>query len=253
MSIEITYRKAVVKLQDGRTIPILETWSNNCWELPTREHPKGRRERWRGILTWLCGTKESIEKYVKTRVQRYIDDNENEEYKKWNNENRKEMDSQRWASWRFPWRINLWQVIKYVSNPNLDLDIADEHIKLYRADDKDNRVKPSDIDKLHPENWWRLYVSGIEQALREQKNRNIDYRKANPSTPKPKGNRAIKLWSSFWYVMKLTKRRLSHTSRTDTAKKFSTIKQATARAEKHEIGRRFFSDYEIVLLNNQTA
>lgn len=253
MSIEITYRKAVVKLQDGRTIPILETWSNNCWELPTREHPKGRRERWRGILTWLCGTKESIEKYIKTRVQRYIDDNENEEYKKWNNENRKEMDSQRWASWRFPWRINLWQVINYVSNPNIDLDIADEHITIYREWDTGHRVKPSDIDKLHPENWWRLYVSGIEQALREQKNRNRINKQNNPSTPKPKGNRAIKLSDYYGFIQRLTKRRLSHTSYESGAKRFQTKNQAIKRAEKMRIADRFINTYEVILLNNQTT
>lgn len=251
MSIEITYRKAVVKLQDGRTIPILETWSNNCWELPTREHPKGRRERWRGILTWLCGTKESIEKEVKSRVKRIIENNEKEDYKQRTDRNRKDMDSWYRASWRFPWNLNLWKVIGYVSRPNIDLDIADEHIKLYRYEDKENAVKPSEIDKLHLDRWGWIYASGVDNALIEQKIRKDKYKAEHPSTPKPKGNRTIKLYDS--YVMKLTARSLVYTRYESWAKRFQTEKQAQSRGEKY-LKTRFSSvDYGVVLLDNQTA
>lgn len=48
------------------------------------------------------------------------------------------MESGYRASWRFPGRINLGQVIKYITNPNLDYDIANEELVFHlEANGKD--------------------------------------------------------------------------------------------------------------------
>lgn len=169
MSIQITYRKAVIKLPDGRTLPILESWSSNCFEvLPNGR--RGRRERSRRLLSKMIWTKETVEPYIKSRAQRYIDDNERDDCKQWTEQTWKTMDSWYRASWRFPGHLNLDQVIKYITNPNIDLDIADQYITL-RVQGGSEYVKPSDIDKLLNGTSVRLDVSGVDYAIREQQKR----------------------------------------------------------------------------------
>lgn len=53
MSYEIIYDKQFVQLRRTReVIPMLLAGSNNCYECPTYEHPKGRRERDWGHTAW---------------------------------------------------------------------------------------------------------------------------------------------------------------------------------------------------------
>lgn len=242
MSYEITYRKACVKLADGRTIPVLETGSNNCYENPSREHPRGRRERSRGMLASMIGTKETITPYIKGRIQRYIDDNDKDDYKQWTDHNRKTMNSKYWASWKFPWNINLGQVINYITTPNLDYDIAlDELVFHLEANGKDYLLSNIDeaLEVLNKNNG-RFRVSWVDRALQRQKERRSENRVEKQ--PKPKGKRIIEITTSYSlkaYLMKLTSRQVAYTHYESWAKRFDNENQAKKRADKHDIIKRF--------------
>lgn len=131
----------------------------------------------------LIGTKESITPRVKTRVQRIIND---KEYTERDDSNRQQMDSQYRASWRFPGNLNLGQVITYLTNANIDLDIADKCITI-------NGVKPSEIDTLPTQARYEN-IQGVEYAIREQKDRNNMNKK--PRKEKVPGDYVIKVAGS---------------------------------------------------------
>lgn len=134
-------------------------------------------------------------------------------------------------------------MIKYVTRPNIDLDIADQHITL-RVQGGSEYVKPSDIDKLLNGTAVRLDVSGVDYAIREQAKRNKSVAMSKPKVVKPVGNYVVKIGGySNAFVYKLSSRRLRHSSEPCRAKKFDSIAQATKWIDKHDLVKRFSCEF----------
>lgn len=250
MSYEITYRKAVVKLQDGRTVWIIESGSNNCTECYTTWTVRGARDR--GLFSKFVWYKKDIEIYVKTWAQRYIDDNETEDYKQWNDSNRQTMSSQYRASWRVPGNGDLKATISYLTNPNLDYDLALQYLTFrfehsIKLGQENNTFKIDElaekIDALWDVKIW-LRINWVEQALREQKYRRDSIQKSKPKIEKEPGKFIIKV-NNWLYnnivIRKLTNRSLIYTHYYETAKRFNTESQAKKRLADKDLKSRFSS------------
>jgi hypothetical protein len=193
----------------------------------------------------MAWTKKDIEAYVKSWIQHYIDNDS----KEITDENWKKENSQWYGSWRFPW-WTLWSAISYMSNPNIDLDIAEEYIKISIEANKDwTRYKPSEYKKaIEKLNWnaWRISVRWADNALREQKRRND----SKPKIKKPLWDFVIRFWYR-WFIYKLTSRRLSFSWQASDWKRFNTEAQANKRVEKHNITERFAKeDIKVLNINN---
>lgn len=167
MSYEIIYRKAVVRCgaeNEKFTVPIIEMGSNNCYEqdpMTWRE----RRERSRGVsCSWV--SKSRVKKRAEEqfeRVKERADDDEREEIIDYDS-----VSSQYRLSLKFPWKGTLKSAISYLTNANIDDDIAEEYVKI-----KGKRPSELTIEDFKRSDWWLNYydVSGIEDAISFQKSR----------------------------------------------------------------------------------
>jgi len=171
MSIEITYRKAVVWLPNWWVLPIIESWSNNCFDFDWR------RERSRGIPKKAIWNKKNAFDFVKNILQNYIDDNDD-----WYDEtNRQDMNMQYWWGWRFPWRGDAKSAISYLTNINIDDDITKE-IKIFWKN-----INDIDWEKIEKKGWINSNdISWVENALMLQKQRRENKRRENPKEKKEK-------------------------------------------------------------------
>lgn len=247
MSYEITYRKAVFKTSKGLVIPLIEVGSNNVYDIS--HNGKERRSRDWNFSFKLAWGREVVERYMKDSMQRYIDEDgyvnskgeSDGSYREVTEQTRKDQNTQWYLSWRFPGKGTVWSAISYLSNVNIDDDIAQEYLKVRVSSPRDDRHSPLDepwvytIDEfdrqkyIDAKKWWAcmccVEIIGIRDALYQMKIRRNKKRNENRENRKPvKKDWYVTInWSPIY---KMGRRNIYTTRSKDSAKGFTTEKAA---------------------------
>ena len=169
------------------------------------------------------------------------------------------MNSQYRASWRFPGEGTIKSAITYLTNPNIDYDLALTHLQ-FKFEAEDERFWLDKLEeKLQALNWWRtrLKVYGVDNVLFEQKMRRDWIRRTRPKVIKEPWTFVIHPEGTvYWeriFIRRLTSRAMAYTTYMDSAKRFDTEQQALKRIEKRDLKGRFWSKvdwYKVLNIND---